>query len=298
METRILKYFLVVAKTNNITKAAEQLHITQPTLSRQIIDLEKELNIKLFNRENHRLQLTKAGILFQQRATTMLQLLQQANDELHQQVAELTGTISLGSAVSNASPYMAKLITKFQQQYPNVTFNLFDGDGDILRRQLDEGINDLVCLLEPVEAAKYNFLELPVREEWGLLMTKKAPLANRKQVTKEDLYKLPLILPRRSIIRDEVSDILKLDQTKLDVRATTSLPGNAVALLRNSNYYVLTIRGVYNNFHDPSLTFIPFNPNKSTGDVLAWRKNTVLSSAMEKFLQFVNEEIQEKTKLR
>ena len=274
MDTRVLKYFLTVAQTNNITKAAEQLHITQPTLSRQIMDLETELDIKLFNREKRRLQLTKAGILFQQRATTMLQLLNQTENDLHQQEEALTGEINLGSAVSSVSPYITKIIFEFQKLYPNVIFNLSDGDGDgdVLRRQLDEGLNDLVCLLEPVEAAKYNFLELPVREEWGVMMKKSAPLAKYSTITKEDLYKIPLILPHRSIVRDEVSDILKLDQTRLNIRATTSLPGNTVSLLRNSNYYGLTIKGVYNNFHDPDLVFVPLVPNKSTGDVLAWRK--------------------------
>ena len=186
-------------------------------------------------------------------------------------------------------------ICQFQKLYPNVIFNLSDGDGDgdVLRRQLDEGLNDLVCLLEPVEATKYNFLELPVREEWGVLMKKSAPLAKYSTITKEDLYKIPLILPHRSIVRDEVSDILKLDQTRLNIRATTNLPGNTVSLLRNSNYYGLTIKGVYNNFHDPDLVFVPLVPNESTGDVLAWRKNTILSPAIEKFLQFVNEQIQE-----
>ncbi len=292
MDTRVLKYFLTVAQTNNITKAAEQLHITQPTLSPQIMDLETELDIKLFNRENRRLQLTKAGILFQQRATTMLQLLDQTENDLHQQEEALTGEINLGSAVSSVSPYITKLIFEFQKLYPNVIFNLSDGDGDVLRRQLDEGLNDLVCLLEPVEAAKYNFLELPVREEWGVIMKKSAPLAKYSTITKEDLYKIPLILPHRSIVRDEVSDILKLDQTRLNIRATTSLPGNTVSLLRNSNYYGLTIKGVYNNFHDPDLVFVPLVPSKSTGDVLAWRKNIILSPAIEKFLQFVNEQIQ------
>lgn len=133
MDTRVLKYFLTVAQTNNITKAAEQLHITQPTLSRQIMDLETELDIKLFNRENRRLQLTKAGILFQQRATTMLQLLDQTENDLHQQEEALTGEINLGSAVSSVSPYITKLIFEFQKLYPNVVFNLSDGDGDVLR---------------------------------------------------------------------------------------------------------------------------------------------------------------------
>ena len=113
MDTRVLKYFLTVAQTNNITKAAEQLHITQPTLSPQIMDLETELDIKLFNRENRRLQLTKAGILFQQRATTMLQLLDQTENDLHQQEEALTGEINLGSAVSSVSPYITKLIFEF-----------------------------------------------------------------------------------------------------------------------------------------------------------------------------------------
>lgn len=156
METRVVKYFLTVAQTSNITKAAEQLHITQPTLSRQIMELEKELGVTLFNRESRHLQLTKAGTLFQQRATTLIQLLNQAESDLHQQEDKLAGKISLGCAVSQASPFMMKKIVEFQKEYPDVVFNLFDGDGDILRRQLDEGTNDLVCLLEPVEAAKYN----------------------------------------------------------------------------------------------------------------------------------------------
>ena len=149
MDTRVLKYFLAVAQTNNITKAAEQLHITQPTLSRQIMDLEAELDVKLFDRENRRLQLTKAGIIFQQRATTIVQLLHQTENELHQHEEELTGEINLGSAVSSVSSYITKLIAEFQKLYPNVIFNLSDGDGDVLRRQLDEGLDDLVCLLEP-----------------------------------------------------------------------------------------------------------------------------------------------------
>lgn len=293
MDTRILRYFLTVAKTNNITKAAEQLHITQPTLSRQIMELEAELGVSLFNRDNRRLHLTKAGILFRQRATTLLQLLKQTEIDLHQQTEELCGDINLGAAVSSVSPYITKLIFKFQQEHPQVVFNLSDGDGDLLRRQLDEGISDLVCLLEPVEAAKYNFLELPVREEWGLIMKRDVPLAYATNITKEDLYKLPLILPHRSIVRDEVSDVLKLDQTRLNIRATSALPGNTVALLRNSNYYGLTIRGVYDNLHDPDLAFIPFKPTRSTGHVLAWRKNTILAPAVENFIQFVNEKIQE-----
>lgn len=287
MDTRVLKYFLTVANTNNITKAAKKLHITQPTLSRQIMELEKELDAPLFDRRQRQMRLTAAGVMFQQRATTLLQLVNQAKNDLHQQEDQLTGTINLGCVVSSISPFIMKLIARFQKQYPEVTFNIFDGDGDVLRRQLDEGTNDLACLIEPVEAAKYNYLVLPNQDQWGIVMLREDPLARRDGLSKEDLYKLPLILPRRNIVRDEVSDVLKLNQNKLNVKASTNLPSNMIELVRTGQYYALTIKGVVEVFKDPKLTFIPFYPAKQTGHVLVWRKNNVLAPASEKFLQFV-----------
>ena len=294
MDTRVLKYFLTVAHTNNITKAAEQLHITQPTLSRQIMDLEHELDVPLFDRSQRRLQLTKAGVLFQQRATTMLQLLDQTKDDLHQHEKELVGTVNLGCAVSAASIALMKLVDRFQATHPAVRFNIFDGDGDILRRQIDEGTADLACLLEPVEAAKYNYLVMPQKEHCGVIMRANDPLAKREHITKEDLYKLPLILPRRNIIRDEVSDVLQLDQAKLNIMASNNLPNNALELIRTGHYYAVAIKGVTDILKDPDVRFIPFSPAKETGHVMVWRKNNVLAPAAEKFLQYVVEESNKK----
>lgn len=294
MDTRVLKYFLTVAHTNNITRAAKQLHITQPTLSRQIMELEKELDTALFDRDQRHLQLTEAGVLFQQRATTLLQLIDQTKDDLHQQEKELTGAVNLGCAVSTASPFLMRLVAEFQNQYPGVQFNVFDGDGDVLRRQVDEGTADLACLLEPVEAAKYNYLVLPIKEQWGVIMLKDDPLAKRESISKSDLYKLPLILPHRNIIRDEVSDVLKLDQTKLNVKASNNMPCNVLELIRTGHYYAVGIKGVVDVLHDPSLCFIPFSPKKETGHVVVWRRNNVLAPAAEKFLQFVTEKSNER----
>lgn len=294
MDTRVLKYFLTVAHTNNITRAAKQLHITQPTLSRQIMELEKELDTTLFDRNQRHLQLTEAGVLFQQRATNLLQLIDQTKDDLHQQRKELTGAVNIGCAVSTASPFLMRLVAEFQDQYPGVQFNVFDGDGDVLRRQVDEGTADLACLLEPVEAAKYNYLVLPIKEQWGVIMLKDDPLAKRESISKSDLYKLPLILPHRNIIRDEVSDVLKLDQTKLNVKASNNLPCNALELIRTGYYYAVGIKGVVDVLHDPSLCFIPFSPKKETGHVVVWRRNNVLAPAAEKFLQFVAEKSNER----
>lgn len=288
MDTRVIKYFLTVAQINNITRAAKQLHITQPTLSRQIMDLEKELGVTLFDRRQRRMELTQAGVVFQRRATTLLQLLDQTKDELHNQnYNELSGSINLGCVVSSVSPFIMNLIDQFQQHHPAVQFNVFDGDGDYLRRQLDEAATELACLLEPVEAAKYNFLVLPSREQWGIILRADDSLAQKPFFTREDLYKLPLIIPHRNIIRDEVSDILKLDQRKLNIRASNTQPSNVMELIRTGHYYGLGIKGVTDVFQDPKLAFVPFSPTTTTGHVLVWKKNRQLSRAAEHFLQFV-----------
>lgn len=285
MDTRVIKYFLTVAQTNNITHAAQQLHITQPTLSRQMIDLEKELGVTLFDRKQRRMALTSEGVLFQQRASTILSLLDQTKQELQNTAEELTGVLNIGCVLSRVSKFVMQIVSSFQKKYPNVSFNLYDGNGDLLRQRLDSGLEDFAVLIEPVEAAKYNFIELPVHEQWGLIVKSADPLAKKQAITKSDLYKIPLIAPTRNIVRDEISDVLKLDQTKLNIMATNNLPSNAYELLKAGNYYMLGIEGIVNSFHDPELTFIPFSPHKETGHVLAWRKNTVVTPVMEKFLQ-------------
>lgn len=294
MDLRVLKYFLTVAKTNNITKAAEQLHITQPTLSRQIMDLEQELDVTLFDRTNRRLELTKAGILFQQRATTLLQIMDQAKTELHEQEDELVGEINLGCVVTTVSPFMMKLVSQFQHQHPAVRFNIFDGNGDTLRQRIDAGLEDFICLVLPVEGAKYNFISLPVYDQWGLILRKDDPLANHSTITKEDLYDLPLVVPNRSIIQDDIADELQLDQSRLTIQATNNLPNNVAELVRTGNYYDLSLKGIIKLSHDNDLTFIPLEGVQLAGHVLAWRKNTVMSPVNEKFLQFVEQEIDSK----
>ena len=142
-------------------------------------------------------------------------------------------------------------------------------------------------MIEPVEAAKYNYLVLPSREQWGIILRSDDPLAKKKSFTRDDLYKLPLIIPHRNIVRDEVSDVLKLDQRKLNIRASNNQPSNAIVLIRTGRYYGLAIKGVADLFHDPAITFVPFTPATSTGHVLVWKKNRQLTTAAEHFLQFV-----------
>lgn len=287
METRTLRYFLAVAQTNNITKAAAQLHITQPTLSRQIIDLEDELGVQLFDRQPRHLALTAEGALFQQRAQALLQLWSQTKEDLQNHEEGLSGTVHLGCVESSVSPFLMKIIGRFLKRYPQVQVSMFDGDGDTLRENLDRGLLDLAALIEPVEAAKYNYLVLPVEEQWGIIMRADDPLAQRSSINRHDIYQLPLILTRRNIVRDDISQVLQLDQQKLNVRMTINLPNNANQLIKQGNYYALGIRGVYANANDPDLAFVPVSPVRTTGHVLVWRKNYSLTAVATTFLQAV-----------
>lgn len=288
MNMRVLHYFLVVAQTSNITKAANQLHITQPTLSRQIMELENELGAKLFDRDNHHLRLNHAGTLFQQQAQTMLELYNHAKNELHQSNNNLNGTVNLGCVVTVAADFIMKKVDQFLQDHPGVSINFFEGDSDTLKQRMDSRLEDIICLLDPVEVAKYNFVPLPVKETWGVLMRADDPLARRDGITKKELYKMPLILGRRNIVRDELTDVLKLDANKLNIRVRENLPSCTTKLVETGRYYHLTVGGTMAIYQNPKLAFVPFYPRKHNGHVLAWRKNTVLSPVVEEFLQFMN----------
>lgn len=291
METRVLHYFLMVAKLGNVTKAAKSLHITQPTLSRQIADLESEMGIKLFDRSNRHLVLTKAGTVFQQRAKMILDLIAQTEVEVKQENDELTGTIHIGCVESSASMFIMKIVKQMQKLYPNVKFDIYTGNGDTLRERIDQGFLDCALLIEPVETAKYNYMVLPTKDTWGILVRKDDSLAQKNYVTNTDLYKIPLITNHRSLVRDELIDILKLNPNKLDIVAEYNLTSNAIQLVKLGDYYLLGIKGIYEMHNDPEITFIPFSPTKQTGHVLAWRKNTLLSPATKKFIQLVSETV-------
>lgn len=285
MDTRVLKYFLVVAETNNVTQAAHRLHLTQPTLSRQLRDLERELGRPLFDRDHHQLRLNAAGELFRQRATTILALLDHAAAELQDRPDQLAGVINLGVVETAVAPWLMDRLRRFQAAHPAVTFNVVDGDGDTLRAQLDQGTLDLAALVEPVEAARYDLIALPVKEEWGLIAKKGVLPA--KTILKEALGDLPLIMGRRSIVRDQVAETIGLDPTQLKVRVTVNLPMATKQLALTGHYFHLGIRGVFDQFHDSRLTFIPLTPAVTSGHLLATKKHRSLSPAAAAFLTFL-----------
>ena len=290
METRLLKYYLKVAQVGNITQAAHQLHITQPTLSRQLTKLENEVGVKLLNRTNHQLSLTEAGIIFERRAQQILGLLSDTKREITASAPSLTGLIKVGCVESKLSVKVAEWLNGFQQRYPQVQFELYGADGDDLKEKLDTNRLDFAFLIEPIEAAKYNYLTLPYYENWGVFVNKNHPLASKKQVKITDLADQKIIMTRRNIVKAETNSWLASFQ-ELTPKIFMNLPNNTNLLILNHGYCAIGIEGILTVSPHPDLCFLPIFPPHHSGHVLAWRKNFPLTPLTEKFLAYVKDSL-------
>lgn len=175
MELRVLKYFLMVAREENITKAAIRLHMTQPTLSRQLIQLEGELGVKLFHRSKHSIILTEEGLLLKRRAQEILSLVEKTKEEFIQNEEELAGEIAIGCGETQNMSYLSEKMYQFRKQYPLVSFQIYSADADDIKERIEQGILDIGLLMEPVDISKYDFVRMPEKEQWGILTTKDRP---------------------------------------------------------------------------------------------------------------------------
>ena len=228
----LFRSFVMVVKEGNITRAAERLHITQPTLSRQLSDLEKELNTKLFIRGKRSIVLTESGQLLMQRAQELMNLVAKTERDLLESSDTLLGTIAIGCVESEASRTLAHWIKTFRELQPNVIFDIVSGNGDDLRERLDRGIIDLAILLEPIETAKYDSFKLDINERWGVLLPVTHSLAQDKSISVDRLKTLPLSLSRRSIVQDELESWLGVSRDALNIVAIHNLLSNSLLLLK------------------------------------------------------------------
>lgn len=293
METRLLQYFIVLTRVGNITKAANELHTTQPTLSRQLKELEEDVGATLFLRGKRSITLTEAGVLFEKRALNILNYLEQTKSDLHQQNTGLTGNLRIGCVESRVSPHVADWLSSFQLAHPYIHFTLYGADGNTIREQIDRDELDVGFLLKPIESAKYFAHEIPITETWGLLMAHNANLANHDFITGADLTGLKLIGPRRSIVKNQIATWLHLDPDTLNFQGDRNLENNVIPLLCHHDFYDVSIEGVQNFYHDNRLTFVPFNPLSQTGHSLIWRKNHVTSPTVQAFIDYVITQIQQ-----
>lgn len=284
METRLLRYFLTVAHEENITRAAEVLHITQPTLSRQLVQLEEETGVTLFIRGKRKITLTPEGMLLRRRAEEILSLVDKTEKELLQQDALVEGTISIGCGELKSFHLLAQMMKDFSAQYPKVKFALYTGNSDRLKEMLEQGLIDIALLLEPVSIGKYEFIRLPVKERWGLVMPAASPLAQKEAVTAADLEGLPLIGNMRTLIRRELASWLNRDAAQLNIQFCHDLAANAVVLVEHGLGYLLTPEQTVPYLDEAKVVFRPLEPELSFGTLLAWKRYAPGSPAAEKFI--------------
>ena len=283
MELRVLRYFLAVAREENITKAAALLHLTQPTLSRQLMQLEEELGVQLFHRSRYHIVLTDEGMLLRRRAQELVELADKTAREFRR-APELRGEISIGSGDLEAMTTLAQVLADFRARHPQVTYQLYSGNADNIKERIEGGSLDLGVLLEPVDISRYDVLRLPVKEQWGVHVREDSPLAGKQAVTAGDLAGVPLIMTRRALVQEELERWFGPYAGQLRTAATGNLPYNMAQLARAGMGAFLTIRL---RCGYEGLRFLPLSPPLEAGTVLAWKKTERFPPAVEELLDYV-----------
>lgn len=287
MEIRILRYFLTVVREESITKASEVLHITQPTLSRQLAQMEKDLGVKLFDRGTRKIKLTNEGILLRRRAEEILQLVDKTEKELVEQEEQVEGKISMGCGEIAAVQLLSQIIKSFRQKYPLVTFDIFTATADLVKEQMDKGLLDIGLFLEPIDMEKYEFTRLDIGEKWVVLMRSDDPLAARETITAQDLSELPLILPRRMNVQNELASWFGSYYNRLNVVFTSNLSTNSSIMVNSGLAYSLVIEGAVPFLDHSKITYRPLDPPLTATSVLAWKRGQPFSLATTKFIQHI-----------
>ncbi|WP_461219607.1 LysR family transcriptional regulator [Lapidilactobacillus salsurivasis] len=273
MEIRLLRYFWTVATEQNITQAAQALHITQPTLSRQIHELEEEVGAPLFDRQHHRLTLTQEGLFLKERAAEILQLDQQLEQALAQKrQRQLSGHFTIGCVEADNSDTLALMLEELVNDYPAVHFDLLSATSDEISDRLEKGLLDLAILLEPVPTENFITLTLPREERWGLLVSKHNFLAQQAEIRPDDLLGTPLLCSSRAPVQQLLSDFAGVPADQLNVVGTYNLIFNVFSLVANEVGAAVTIEGAVSNRLGADLRFIPLAPTVKTHCVLAWKQ--------------------------
>lgn len=284
MELRTLRYFLIVAREENITHAAELLHISQPTLSRQLMQLEDELGVKLLQRGKYNVYLTGEGVLFRRRAQEIVNLADRAMEEMKQEDELLTGTISIGCGELRSMAELAEIIVAFQSQYPLVHFDIHSAYNVDIKDRLEQGLLDLGLLVEPVEISKYDFVRMRTKERWGVLVREDSDIAEHSDVHPKDLAQLPLMASRNELSWNEMESWFGKSGEKPAISTTYNLLYNAAIILREKGGAALCLDL---EAHYDGLKFVPLSPPLEFFSVLAWKEQQAYSKATEAFIRFL-----------
>lgn len=292
MEIRVLQYFLAVAEAENITAAAESMHLSQPNLSRQLKDLEEELGKPLLIRGKRKVTLTDDGVILKKRAEEVMALLEKASREIRLSDYSISGDIYIGAGETSGLHLLAKAAKQFSESYPSIHYSLISGNANDLLDKLDKGLIDFAVIHSTPDPGKYVCLPLPYHDLWGVLMLKSAPLAKLDSIRPEDLYSQPLILPNSYYKRGVLGNWLKKKPSQLHVTASYNLLYNASILVRENLGYALCIDKLIDGSDSSSLCFRPLEPRFELPLYIVWKKYQVFSKASEKFLKFLEQQME------
>lgn len=291
MDIRVLEYFLAVAREESITKAAKALSMTQPPLSRQLKELEDELGKQLFIRGNKKVTLTEEGILLRKRAEELIELMEKTKEEIRSSEERIHGTVLIGAGESDAVSFLARTARRLQMSHPDISYHLYSGDATSITEKLDHGLIDFGLLVEPVDISKYEYLRLPVKDTWGVLMRRDSPLAVKDHILAEDLWEKPLIVSHQIYDSSELSSWFQRDIRKLHITAAYELVYNATHFVKSGCGYALSLDKLINTTGESELTFRPLYPALDAGLCFVWKKHQIFSRASRLYLDTLKKDL-------
>lgn len=289
MELRVLQYFLAVTREQSILKAAQSLHLSQPTLSRQLKEMEDELGKQLFIRSNRKITLTEEGMILRKRAQEILDLVQKTENEISLSNDILAGDIYIGGGESDGMRIMAKAAKQLQQDYPLVHFHIVSGDKELVIEQLDRGLIDFGVLFGDFDASKYETMSINYLDSFGVLMRKDDPLASLHVIDGKDLIHKPLIVSRQLLQNgvERLQSQLELNEKDINIVASYNLLYNGSLMVEEGLGYAICYDKIINTSGNSDLIFVPLKKQFTAHPTIVWKKYQVLSKACEKYLEIL-----------
>lgn len=295
MDIKSLKYFLTAAREGSITKAANSLNLTQPNLSRQINNLEKEIGKKLFIRSNYSIKLTSDGILLKKRAEEIIDMIDKTRKEFQSSEDIIAGDIYIGSAETYYIKLIANIIKNLRKSHPNIIYHIHSGAYSEITEKLDKGLLDFGILIGNIDSSKYDYIDIPYKEVYGLLMRKDSHLSKNKFIEKKDLFDIPIICPKiffnNKIQTSKFNEWIGNDFDKLNIILTYNLIYNAALMVEDGIGYALTIDKLVNTTNTSDLCFVYLKPKLEIELRVVWKKNQVFSEASKVFLNKLKEKL-------
>lgn len=288
MDLRVLEYFLTVIEAGNVSKAAQKLHLTQPTLTRQLQQLEELYGSQLFIRGSRQITLTPSGIILKKRAQEMLDLQQKTKEEIENSEREITGTITIGCGESSGNQFLPILLNEFSKRYPRIQYNIMTAGCHINKEKITEGLIDVAIVLEPIDKHYFQYLTLPYKERWCLVMKKDDKLTQHQTIKPQDIEELTLAIADRKEVKETFEQWVGKDLHS-QVILNYDINSNLALLVESGFCYGISIDGVFQNNRYSQLTYRLLEPEITSQSYLIWKDSVITNRALKRFIDCATE---------